>query len=400
MRYIQMLLSVMFLSCVLAIAPAGSAQTSFTTIDPAGATSTLAAGIHGSAGTTGGGTGTGGGPCYKGHHDSDKGEGQEPRAEDSGQGGQYSGQRVEGSGDDEHYKATCGKSDHRWTHDKHDEARDNDDKAQPQGSGTTPTSGTATSGPSVIVGYFSDVTGLSHGFQQVGTGVPTSFNIQGAASTFAAGVNAAGQTVGYYTDANNMVHGFLRSATGTVTTLDFTSNGTSALDTFALGVNDAGQVVGYYYDANFAAHGFLWTPGAATPFTSIDYHDASGTAVSATFGTGINNSGQIVGYYDDMSLGVHGFLSAGGTFTTHDVQDPVRGVVYTFVTGINTSGQMVGTYWDASFNVHGFKMAGGSTTLIDLAGAMQTDVNGIDDTGRVVGEYVDTALKQHGFSMP
>jgi probable HAF family extracellular repeat protein len=49
-------------------------------------------------------------------------------------------------------------------------------------------------------------------------------------------------------------------------------------------------------------------------FTTIDVPGASnGTQVY-----GINDSGQIVGYYQDSS-GVHGFLDTGGSFTTINV---------------------------------------------------------------------------------
>jgi probable HAF family extracellular repeat protein len=66
-----------------------------------------------------------------------------------------------------------------------------------------------------------------------------------------------GQIVGRYSDANGS-HGFLYS-NGTYTTLDdpLAANGTQAF-----GINDSGQIVGYYSDASFTEHGFLLTTAA------------------------------------------------------------------------------------------------------------------------------------------
>ena len=55
--------------------------------------------------------------------------------------------------------------------------------------------------------------------------------------------------------------------------------------------------------------------------------------LSTTYAYGINDSGQIVGYFVDAS-GSHGFVDTGGTFTT------LPGIA----TGINNSGQIVGTF--------------------------------------------------------
>jgi probable HAF family extracellular repeat protein len=52
----------------------------------------------------------------------------------------------------------------------------------------------------------------------------------------------------------------------------------------------------------------------AYTFTTIDYPGAKGTLAS-----GINTSGNIVGWYTDVTDKNHGFLYAGGTFTTINV---------------------------------------------------------------------------------
>src|SRR5689334_16397319 len=75
----------------------------------------------------------------------------------------------------------------------------------------------------------------------------------------------------------------------------------------------------------------LWVAGAfaviATAATAKNqgFVDTGGTfrtldipGASSTIAAGINNTGQIVGWFDD-SKGQHGFLHVGGTFSTIDV---------------------------------------------------------------------------------
>jgi uncharacterized membrane protein len=65
--------------------------------------------------------------------------------------------------------------------------------------------------------------------------------------------------------------------------------------TYAYGINDAGQIV-----VNSDAGAFLFENGSYTP---LNVPGSDGTVVS-----GINASGQIVGYYYDC-FGTHGFLA-------------------------------------------------------------------------------------------
>jgi uncharacterized membrane protein len=59
-------------------------------------------------------------------------------------------------------------------------------------------------------------------------------------STFATGINDAGQVVGYDCTSLGMCQSFIDTG-GTFTTISVPG----ALDTYAYGVNDAGQVVGF-----------------------------------------------------------------------------------------------------------------------------------------------------------
>jgi probable HAF family extracellular repeat protein len=80
-------------------------------------------------------------------------------------------------------------------------------------------------------------------------------------------------------------------------------------------------------------------------------------AVGTTAATGINNAGDIVGYFVDGQGNIHGFLYVNGTYTTIDDPNAI-GIPFapavTQVYGINDSGDLVGNYVDVSGVFRGF----------------------------------------------
>src|SRR5579862_8662405 len=70
-------------------------------------------------------------------------------------------------------------------------------------------------------------------------------------------------------------------------------------------------------------------------FTTFNVPDAN---PGTTIAEGVNDAGQIVGYYRN-STGQHGFLDANGVFSTIDVP----GSTSTTAMGINNTGQIVGS---------------------------------------------------------
>ena len=206
-------------------------------------------------------------------------------------------------------------------------------------------------------------------------------------STYAAGINSAGQIVGLYTDVAGSNHGFIDTA-GSYTTLD----DPLGASTEALGINDSGQVVGFYN--NIYSHGFVYNSGK---YTSLD----DPAATNGTVAFGVNDLGEVVGNYGDSGGFVHGFLYNGGTYTTLD--DPLA--LSTYATGINSGGEIVGFYYDASApagfpgpGANGFVYnAGAYTTLRDPLGVNGTFAYGINDSGQIVGFYYDATDTAHGF---
>jgi probable HAF family extracellular repeat protein len=201
--------------------------------------------------------------------------------------------------------------------------------------------------------------------------------------THLTGINDSGQIVGY--DSN----GYLYSD-GTFTILPF--NPLSNNGSVPTGINNAGQIVGYFSVINngpygltlsSGTYGFLYSGGT---YTALD----DPLATNGTYATGINNVGQIVGYYGNTS-GTHGFVFSDGTYTTLD--DPLATNNGTYATGINDSGQMVGYYLTAPTGIHGFLYSNGIyTTIDDPLGVGGSQALGINDKGRIVGSY-----NPHGF---
>jgi len=188
------------------------------------------------------------------------------------------------------------------------------------------------------------------------------------------GVSQNGQYLGgdYY--GFSTADGFIYHA-GTYTTVD----PVGAFQTVLRGVNNSGQAVGYYVPHGGShVHSFLYNGGS---FTQLD--DPLATGNDGTEAYGINDLGQVVGVYF-VSTGqgeiLHGFVYSGGIFTT--VDDPLTAAIPgfgTYATGINDSGQITGYYTDSGRVNHGF-VASQNTARKDFNGDGNSDLVWRDST--------------------
>jgi probable HAF family extracellular repeat protein len=64
--------------------------------------------------------------------------------------------------------------------------------------------------------------------------------------------------------------------------------------------------------------------------------------------------------------------------------------------GINDTGEIAGYYTDAAGNTHGFVYAGGAFSTVDVAGTRGTQLTRIKNGGGVTGVYTDALTGQHG----
>jgi len=158
----------------------------------------------------------------------------------------------------------------------------------------------------------------------------------------------------------------------TFTQIDFPG----ATNTVTVGINDPGQIVGFFIDSGAATHSYLLDNGA---FTQIDVPGATETNA-----LGINDCGQIVGSFGPVGA-EHGFLLDKGVFTQIDFPGSTRTLAF----GINKRGQIVGSFADVGGIAHGFLLDDGVFTQIDVPSAPQTLAFGINDRGKIVGEVLD-----------
>jgi hypothetical protein len=158
----------------------------------------------------------------------------------------------------------------------------------------------------LAAGFYVDSQGNSHGYTYDARRRRfAAITVPGATSVTAAAINNWDDVAGFETDGNGNVHGFVMTDSGSLTALDFPG----ATATQPLGVNDSDEVVGVYQVGtgdNAMMHGFTWTP--LHGFRTVD--DPNG--VGATTINGVNNQGQLVGFYTDSAGNTDGFLATPG----------------------------------------------------------------------------------------
>jgi hypothetical protein len=164
----------------------------------------------------------------------------------------------------------------------------------------------------IAVGFYNTPSGsstVSHGYKYnirtrgyssvVDPNAPTT-------SLTAAAINDRGDVAGFYTNpATGNTDGFLLKRGGQF--IDLAVPGASS--TSALGVNNRDEVVGVYVpssDAN-ALEGFTWTPRHG--FTTVNDPKGVNNGNLTTTINGVNDFGQLVGFYVDGNGNTDGFLA-------------------------------------------------------------------------------------------
>ena len=158
----------------------------------------------------------------------------------------------------------------------------------------------------VAVGFYNDAAGNAHPYEvNQATGVFTSIHIPGTVSATATAINDNGDVAGFGKDtAGNTFSWLLRG--GQLTDYQFPGGS----NTQALGVNDHDEIVGTYVDASGVMHGFtLKSPlGPTSHWQTIDDF-APGAVPGTTVVNGVNNAGDLVGFYTDAAGNVDGMLA-------------------------------------------------------------------------------------------
>jgi hypothetical protein len=242
-----------------------------------------------------------------------------------------------------------------------------------------------------VVGTTIDTSGVSHGFILI-NGEFSRIDFPAATATLAYGINdpnaketgGGGTVVGWYTDSSGVTHGY-ELVGKTFTTVDFPG----ATMTNNWSVTNTGEIVGTYTDSSGVFHGFTDVGGT---FTTVDYPGSVLTEV-----TGINSLGSIVGIWDDTNDDEHGFQLIEGKFVKINYPDLPPGGI-TSADRINHSGEVVGLYGDSSAGpFSGYTRINGTFSTVMFPGSTETRVRGVNDAGVIVGRFTDTSGVIHGF---
>jgi probable HAF family extracellular repeat protein len=220
-----------------------------------------------------------------------------------------------------------------------------------------------------IVGGYSTGVRAEQGFVYQ-SGVATPLDFPESDFTLLSGINDTGQIVGTFSTAGSLNSGFLYSD-GVFTALTIPGS----IFSNASGINNAGQIVGHMQDET-GGHGYVGTNGS---FRLLDIPGGSFQPKA------INNTGQIVGQGSPGSM-----LYNNGVFTRINVP----GSFATLANGINDAGQIVGYYFvggePGPFLQHGFVLENGVYTTIDVPGSIgATGIYGINNAGQIVGTFID-----------
>ena len=141
-------------------------------------------------------------------------------------------------------------------------------------------------------------------------------------------INNNSEVVGFYlSNTDGQVHGFKANAKGvkggTITgtaiadpTIPTVAGEPGATFVFSqvLGVNDHGIAVGYYGDSTTSQHGFIYNTHTGQYTFLDDPSEAFSNGVEVTQITGINNAGELTGFYSDANGVFHGFVATAPRF--------------------------------------------------------------------------------------
>jgi hypothetical protein len=222
-------------------------------------------------------------------------------------------------------------------------------------------------------------------------------NVPHTVQTQVTGLNDLGVTVGFWSGQNTASQsndniGFYASG-GHFHSVAFpTRNNASPPVNQLLGVNDSDVAVGFYTDAKGNNHGYAYS------ITRHWFHTVRMGGTTSLTATGINNEGDIAGFFTNLAGVVKAFLLyPDGRVTTL----AFPGAASTQAFGVNDAREVVGTYTTGSGNgakTFGFTWSpfAGFRSVSDPLGLGTTTINGVNDAGDLVGFYTDAAGNTDG----
>ena len=214
--------------------------------------------------------------------------------------------------------------------------------------------------------------------------------VTGSTETIAFGVTDNLTITGFWLNSSSIEQGFVGPADGTNYTV-FNDDPTGG--TQPRGINKKGYITG------------IDDVGSGNPVDYIPYErNPAGTITDVTMNgsplnylvQGIDKKGTFAGSYEDPSGNILGYTGKNAQYKKGIT---LAGITTTAVAGrgINDQGDIVGWYADANGVQHGFLLSGKKATTIDDPGGA-TNLEGINNKGEISGLYTDTSGNRHGFT--
>jgi probable HAF family extracellular repeat protein len=203
-------------------------------------------------------------------------------------------------------------------------------------------------------------------------------NFPGSLQTQVVGIDRLGDTCGFYIDAAQNNHAFEKLSGKFVGPVDYPYTTSVPKVNQCLGLNSQSQMAAFYNDSANNSHGYIDDSSG-----QLFYVVTAGTSNTVT---GINEAGQISGFFTSSKTGqMLGFFVDQGKV----VQLDFPGSTSTQAFGLNNNGQVVGSYTVGNMT-HGFLWTNGVGFQgpIDAPGGTGTTIiNGINDGAVIVGFY-------------
>ena len=153
-------------------------------------------------------------------------------------------------------------------------------------------------------------------------------------------------------------------------------------NSYAYGINNQGQVVGYWTETN-GARAFLYSGGTVTDLGSL-----GGTN---QYALSINSAGQIVGFAS-VTNGIRAFLYNNGALTNLGSMGGLNSYAY----GINDLGQIVG-FIDTTNGARAYFYGNGNATNLGTLGGTNSYAFGVNNSNLVVGSSLTESAATHAF---
>lgn len=216
--------------------------------------------------------------------------------------------------------------------------------------------------------------------------------VTGSTETDVFGINDSEVITGSWYDSSNAEHGYVGSIFGSNYT---TFDDPTAPGTEPRGINNGGYITGF--DNSKKGNPSKDIPFERTPDGTITNVTKDGQTLNYLI-QGINNNNNVfAGGYIANSVYI-GYTGANAQYTKNFTLKGITNTGYAG-RGINDKGDIVGWYYDANGAQNGFLLSRKTAVTLDYpsASAVSTVLEGINDRGQITGQWTDSRGIIHGF---